>query len=292
MTTRQQPQGTRQPQGQPQRPQARGQQQPQAPQAQKPKKPKTKNGISFADKQVTTHLFRITFTSLTEMTAYMGNAPSFNFTMLFPHDVDFSKPVSNKPRKDGKPPVSMDDAIYNAKVELWGADENNWPEYVRDPIEDGDTRPTWEGFPGNYCVKAKSYYAIKTFGTMRDPNTNKFMTIPASEIEDGDYCRATLTANAYDEMGKNNPAGVNFYCSAIQLVKKGERFVSIGNSDSFDDGVYEDEFQSPEIEDDSQPEPDNTIQFRQGASRHPGPNSRSTSRPQRRSENDNDDWMK
>ncbi len=242
----------------------------QAQQQQAKKKSKNKNGIEFSDKQVVTHLFRIAFPNLIEKASFKGGLPSFNFMMLFPHETDFSQPVSNKPGKDGKPRISLLKAIYNAKVEMWG-EKKHWPSPIETPIKDGDDKPTWEGFEGHFYIKAKSYNPIKVFGTTPNPNGKGFLPIDPGLIEGGDYCRATISASSYDDPD----CGVNFYCSSIQLVKKGEPFGDTASGEDYDDGVYEDQYESPEIEEpeeSDEPEEDSyedVPRRRQGASARP-----------------------
>ena len=222
----------------------------------KKKKAKKTNGIEFNDKRVSTPLFRVAYPALDKPTAYKkGDKESYSIHMLFPHDTDFKVPVNKNP-KPGMPYASFQQAIKNAKIELWGPDKEDWPDKKKLilPIKDGDEKNHWEGFAGNYYIKANTYAPVKVYGTTPNPSGKGFMEINPALVQGGDYCRAIITASAYDDAKE---PGVKFYLQSIQLVKKGEPFAAGGSDGSdFDDGVYENEYEeitdAVETEDDDE----------------------------------------
>lgn len=181
------------------------------------KNAKTKGKIEIEDKKVLTGKFRLSYPSLFTAKEYKGKF-SWSISMIFSKDEDLSKLL---------------DAAQNACIEKWGSDTSKWPSKkqkskktgniisistVRSPFRDGDIeKPDKEEYENSIFVGAsckKNQPGICDYPD-RNPITDE------SEIKAGDWCRATLIANAYEEEGS---AGVSFVLMNVQKLQTGKGF--------------------------------------------------------------------
>ncbi len=149
---------------------------------------------------IVTPVFRLSFPALFEAKSYKKGDPKFSATMLFDEEAQVTPEFA-----------AMKAAAATAVREKWGDDI---PTPFWNPFRKGEVKPDLDGYePGIIFVKAgsKEEYPPDVVDQLK-----KDLTVPArrKEIYAGAYCRAVVTAFAYD----GSPDGVSFGLRAIQLV--------------------------------------------------------------------------
>lgn len=211
-------------------------------------KAKMKGKIEIADKKVLTGKFRLSYPALFEAKEYQGKK-SWSISMIFSKDVDLA-------------PLEI--AVSNACIEKWGTDVSKWPSKrvrsaktgaiinkvtIRSPFRDGDLeKPDKEEYENSIFVGAS---CKKNQPGICDHDKNPITD--ESGIKAGDYCRATLIANAYEEEGS---AGVSFVLMNVQKLGTGKGFGGRRSAaDDFDavdaeddEDLGEEQYENPEEE--------------------------------------------
>jgi len=128
------------------------------------------------------------------------------------------------PKTDKDTKAKLDAAVDAARAKVFG---DKTPGNFKNPIKDGDTLETADGeerkeTKGSWVVRAASkdkpsvvaFDSNKDLQEVEDPN----------DFVSGDYCKATITASAYDikEGGKSVSRGVTFYLGNVLVVRRGE----------------------------------------------------------------------
>lgn len=179
-------------------------------------KAKLKGKIEIEDKKVLTAKFRLSYPNLFVAKEYEGKF-SWGCTMIFSKDTDLS-------------PLLI--AAQNACIEKWGSDVSKWPSKkqkskktgqiinvstLRSPFRDGDIeKPDKKEYENAIFISAsckKNQPGVCDYPD-RNPITDE------SQIKAGDWCRATLIANAYDE----GSDGVSFVLMNVQKLQTGKGF--------------------------------------------------------------------
>lgn len=171
--------------------------------------------------------FRACFVTLFEPRAMEeGKKPSYSVTMLFDRKTDLTP---------------LRQAVKAAIAKKWG---NKPPKMLRDPFRDaGEKSEEYEGFKkGMTFVTARSYDKPQVVDQDVDPIVDK------KEVYSGCYCRASITAGAYDQAGNK---GVAFYLNNVQKLADGEPlggssraeddFKPVGSDDDEDEDDTDDE---------------------------------------------------
>lgn len=143
-----------------------------------------------------------------------GGEEKYRIVMLFPKTEDIR---------------SLKKLAFDAIVEKWGPDKAKWPANLRNPdlktylsptgkdgwpFRDGDSQ-SLDGYAGCVFVAATS---------KQQPGVVDGKLKPIIEKDDlyaGCYCRASITAFAYDKAGNK---GVSFGLQNIQKIRDGESF--------------------------------------------------------------------
>lgn len=171
----------------------------------------TKNAKNAAieQKKCVTHTFQLSFAKLAKAESFQGGDPKYSITMLFPNNIDLSKPA------DGQK-TSMKHAAYAALVEKWGSDKTKWPKNLRMPFRDGNEKEDLEGYADKIFVYASS----KKQPGMVNQSLKPILNIE-EELYSGCFCRAEVIAFAYDTAGNR---GVSFSIQNIQKLSDGTPF--------------------------------------------------------------------
>lgn len=177
---------------------------------------------------VLTPEFRVSFPQLFEPRAYEeGQKKVFQLDMIFDDEDAFKEVYKGKKTKT----VSMKQAIRNAKVDQWGEDKNEWPNFPNEVFKDGDERTNAEGeiymgYEGKFYVTAKSN---EEFKPKLIDKYGKAITEP-DDLYGGCYARAQLIARPYVS-GKTH--GVSFKLLQVMKTRDGEKFGGM-DGDVFD----------------------------------------------------------
>lgn len=186
--------------------------------------------VELTDKKLTTGQFRISYPNLNKP---RGNKKKpeqekkYSIAMIFSKDDNLSQ---------------LEIAAHNAAVEKWGPDKKAWPSkkirskktgniiskcIVEMPFKDGDIlMPDKEEYANAIFFNA-SRREEKGAPAQFDQHKKPITTIKA-----GDYCRASLIANAFDVDGNY---GVSFSLLGVQLLKTGEALGGGNAANDFDE---------------------------------------------------------
>lgn len=133
------------------------------------------------------------------------------------------------PKQDKETLAKLKEAMKNAIQIKW---QGKPPKNLRNPLRDGDSdgdngvpdsaTAGEEPYGGHYFINAKNTRQPKVVG--RDMNES----IDPTDFVSGDYCRASISAFAYDTKGNK---GVAFGLNHIQIVRKGEPLGSYSSPD-------------------------------------------------------------
>lgn len=181
---------------------------------------KKKHGIGFAERTCITHPFRLAFGNLWEAkrrTNKQGKEtgdPQFSITMVFPEDTDLGKPAVGTE-------FSLKRIIKNAKIEKWGPDKEDWPEFEHPTLRKGSEKPDWDGFEDTMFAKAiaKDSEVINIFDADGERTNRK------TDFYNGCWCQAEILACAYE----NESNGVMLKLKSIRFVDDGEPMGGGGN---------------------------------------------------------------
>lgn len=155
---------------------------------------------------------RLAFAEIWQPKSFKGQEAKYGVTMLF----DKSKYPEKKDLKE------IVRALSAAKKEVFGADPKSWPKDLRSPIRDGDGKGDWDGFKGNWFIRATSKLPPQIVGPDKTPLSDP------KTVYSGCYGVVLLTAFAY----KNNPGnGASFMLRAIQKAADGKPFGGSTNVD-------------------------------------------------------------
>jgi hypothetical protein len=189
----------------------------------------------MAAKKVVTPVFRVSFPSVFEASSWEGSAPKFEVTGLF----DPSK-FSEKDKERWRAMQALADEVSMDKFKKKVKD---LPGNCKKPFRDGAEKEDLEGFEeGKPFARMSSKLRPGLIDVDRTPITDE------SEFYPGCYARATVTAYAYDNVGK----GVAFGLQNLQKVADGERLDS--RTDAAED--FEDDIDDEWISDDKVDEND------------------------------------
>ncbi len=147
---------------------------------------------------IVTPVFRLSFPQLFEAKGFKGGEPKFSATMLFDEAAQKTQEFRN-----------LVAAAKAAAIEKWS---DKVPGNLRNPFRKGEEKPNLDGYePGMIFVKASAKEEFPP--DVVDQAKNEI--IVRKEVYAGCYCRAVVTAFAYDGYGTD---GVSFGLRAIQKV--------------------------------------------------------------------------
>ncbi len=169
--------------------------------------PSSKKSESLAKQKVITHEFRVSFPAVLQPKAFQDQEAKYSLVMLFPKNVDLSKPAKGSAN-------SLKHAAFNAATAMWGPKEN-WPKNLRMPFRDGDEKADTMGYAGHIFVTASSKNQPGLVDQSLTPILNE------KDFYAGCYARAEVAAFAYDKMGNK---GVGFALMNVQKLRDGEPF--------------------------------------------------------------------
>lgn len=167
----------------------------------------TSKSSAIDKKKCLTHEFRVSFPHIFKPNSFEDQEPKYQITMLFPKNVDLSKPAGGQKN-------SLKQAAFNAAVEKWGPREK-WPKGLRMPFRDGDEKSDTQGYAGHIFVAASS----KTQPGLVDQGLRPILN--ERDFYAGCYARAELIAFAYDTKGNR---GVAFSLQNVQKLRDGDPF--------------------------------------------------------------------
>jgi hypothetical protein len=190
--------------------------------------------VEFEDKKLTSPRFRISYPNLVKPKINKMNpdgVAKYSIAMIFSKDSDLSQ---------------LKIAAHNACVAQWGPDKAAWPSkkvrnskgeivkksLVELPFKDGDIlMPDKEEYENSIFFNAsRASIHAKTGQPQRPATFNQAVkAIDPSTIKAGDYCCASLIANAFEVEGSYK---VSFTLMAVQLLEEGE---ALGGSNSAND---------------------------------------------------------
>lgn len=162
-------------------------------------KKKKKDGISLL-----TPTFRVSYPHVFKPQAMKGGDPKYSIVMLFDKTHDISE---------------LQEAIKQVKVDRWGADKDEWPEFKHPVVVNGDKpkHADKEGYKGHWAIKAST-------GEDRKPGVvdeDVQPIVDPSKFYAGCYARAQVYVTTYDnEFG----AGVRIVLDHVQKVDDGKSF--------------------------------------------------------------------
>lgn len=170
---------------------------------------------------IVTGAFRLAFPEVFAPKAGVkGGKEKFSITMLFPKDG--SSLVATLP---GNGLMELRKLAFEAVKEKWGADRAKWPANLKNldfktaispngkdgwPIRDGDS-VEWDGFAGNFFVRASSQFMPGLANAKLQPIIDK------QAVYGGLICRAQINAFVYDSAGEK---GVSFGLNNLQILKE------------------------------------------------------------------------
>lgn len=175
-------------------------------------------------KKVLTPVFRVSFPSVFEASSYEGGAPKFSVCAVF-------TPASFT-AKDKVLWKAMTDLADEVALERFKKKLAALPNNFKKPFRDGAEKADLVGFgEGKVFCNLSSKMKPGIIGLDKTPITDP------EEFYPGVYARATVTAYAYDNVGK----GVALGLQNLQKIKDGDRL------DSRTDA--EDDFGSDDVDD-------------------------------------------
>lgn len=172
-------------------------------------------------KKVSTPIFRVSFPSVFEASSYEGGAPKFSVCAVF-------TPALFTPN-DKLLWAAMQALGDEVSVEKFKKKLAQLPANFKKPFRDGEEKADLEGFGAGkvFCNLSSK---------MRPGIIDRDRTIITNpeDFYPGCYARATITAYAYDNVGK----GVAFGLQNLQKIKDGDRLDSRTDAqDDFGDDV-------------------------------------------------------
>lgn len=186
--------------------------------------------------KVTTPPFRLSFPNLFEKNSFKGSEPKYSAVMIF-HPERFTK-------ADKKQFDLLKLMANEAGLDFHGKALKDFPGDWKKPLKDGAIKEHLEGY-GKGTI-------FGTASTKQQPGVvdrEKQDILNPEEVYPGCWCRATVTAYGYDNIGK----GVALGLQNIQKLGDGENFTGrvAANEDFEDDAdkVWNDEEVAPEAED-------------------------------------------
>jgi hypothetical protein len=169
----------------------------------------------FEGKKVMTPKFRVAFARVFKPEAFEeGQEALFSITMLFPKETDIS---------------GLKAVAREAKKAKWG---DKAPKKLKSPFKDGDSEDfeDYDGFEGMIVVRATSKWKPGIVDMNLQNITDE------TEFYSGCWARATVTAFAYDRIGR----GVSFALQNLQKLEDDDQFGGGASAqDDFDDEVSE-----------------------------------------------------
>lgn len=172
-------------------------------------------------KKVSTPIFRVSFPSVFEASSYEGGAPKFSVCAVF-------TPALFTPN-DKLLWEAMKALADEVSVEKFKKKLAQLPANFKKPFRDGEEKADLEGFG-----EGKVFCNLSS--KMRPGIIDRDRTIITNpeDFYPGCYARATITAYAYDNVGK----GVAFGLQNLQKIKDGDRLDSRTDAaDDFSDDV-------------------------------------------------------
>lgn len=172
-------------------------------------------------KKVSTPIFRVSFPSVFEASSYEGGAPKFSVCAVFTPALFTAR--------DKELWAAMNALADEVSMERFKKKLAQLPGNFKKPFRDGAEKEDLEGFgAGKTFCNFSSKMRPGIIGINRELITN------ADEFYPGCYARATITAYAYDNVGK----GVAFGLQNLQKLKDGDRLDSRTDAnDDFADDV-------------------------------------------------------
>lgn len=164
---------------------------------------------SSKKRKTVTHEFLAMHPYVIDKAKYDDGKEEYCITMLFPKKVDLSKAAKGYE-------YSLRQICRNAAIQAFGPKEN-WPVNLEMPFRDGDTdkhKKGQEAFKGMNFLKAKSKKrAPQVIDRDGEPITD------AEEVYSGCYCRAQVSAYAYNNSGN---VGIGLSILNVQKLRDGE----------------------------------------------------------------------
>lgn len=171
----------------------------------------------MALKKVVTPVFRVSFPSVFEASSYQGGAPKYGLTAVFEPGT-FSK--DEKQRW-----AAMTALADEASKDFFQKPLAKLPANFKQPIRDGAEKEDLEGFGEG--MKFCSITSKMRPGVVASDGVTPI--VDSEDFYPGCYARATISAYAYDNVGK----GVAFGLQNLKKVKDGDRLDS--RTDAADD---------------------------------------------------------
>lgn len=171
-----------------------------------------------------TPVFRVSFPSVFEASSYEGGTPKFSVCAVWE--------PSKFTAKDKVLWKAMQDLADQVSVDKFKKKLAQLPANFKKPFRDGDEKADLVGFgEGKVFANLSSKMRPGLIFLDRTP------ILDAEDFYPGCYARATITAYAYDNVGK----GIAFGLQNLQKIKDGERLDSRTNA--------EDDFDGEEVDD-------------------------------------------
>jgi len=162
--------------------------------------------------------FRMAFPALLEPKKDQQEKLQFSMAMLFPKDTDIS---------------TLKAAAKAAAEAKWGPDSSKWPQNLRLPFADGNTKgkpdgngqfKVYKGYENTVVVNAKKS-GDKPAPTLVGPNPHVAITDP-KEVYGGRWAKAFVSFYAYDKAGNR---GVGVGITHVQLLDHDEQLGGVPN---------------------------------------------------------------
>jgi len=170
--------------------------------------------------KVKTPPFRVSFPAVFQKSSYKGSEPKYSVTMIF----DVEK-FNDKEKEQYK---KMKKILNRAAVEKFGKKLKDFPSGWRKGFRSGDEKSDMDGYGEG------KMFAVASSKKMPGVVNRDKIEIGEDEFYAGCYARATVSAYAYDNVGK----GVAFGLHNIQKLGEGEDFSGRSNpEEDFDDDV-------------------------------------------------------
>jgi hypothetical protein len=167
--------------------------------------------------------FRIHYPKVFEADSFNGGAMKWSFVMMFPKENEAEL-------------AEMKQLMAKAIEKKWSGGK---PSGLRNPLRDGDEdRADKDEFGGMLFANAQEY-TTKRDGSMKnrppvlvaDAQGNVVEMVDPSDMYAGCWCRAKISASAYDNMGNK---GISFYYQSLFKVRDDE-VISTGGFDAKSD---------------------------------------------------------
>ncbi len=186
-------------------------------------------------KKVISPPFRLSFPNLFEKSSFKGSEPKYSAVMIF-HPDKFTA-------KDKAAFQAMKNIANEAALEFHKKALKDFPEGWKKPLKDGMIKDHLEGYgKGTIFATASTKQSPGIINRERDP----MVVMTPDDMYPGCWCRATITAYGYDNIGK----GVAFGLQNIQKLGEGQNFTGrVAAEEDFEDDadeVWKDEDVAPE----------------------------------------------